>query len=70
MTVQQFKARFNRHPHASPGPSDKDGVTLPAPPQGLRGPLPASGGPVPVPPGGFQTMPNDPSLFDMPGLRV
>ena len=38
MTVQQMKQRFGLHPHADP----KDGVTMPAPPQGLRGPLPAS----------------------------
>lgn len=66
MTVQQMKQRFGLHPHADP----KDGVTLPAPPpppEGLRGPLPGVDGPIPVPPGGLTI---DPSLFDMPELRV
>jgi hypothetical protein len=63
MTVQQMKQRFGLHPHADP----EDGVTLPAPPQGLRGPLPGTDGPIPVPPGGIEI---DPSLFDMPDLRV
>ena len=69
MTVQQFKARFDMHPHGSPDQGE-DGVTLPAPPpppQGLRGPLPGADGPIPVPPGGLTI---DPSLFDMPDLRV
>jgi hypothetical protein len=64
MTVQQMKQRFGLHPHADP---KEDGVTLPAPPQGLRGPLPGTDGPIPVPPGGIEI---DPSLFDMPDLRV
>jgi hypothetical protein len=68
MTVQQMKIRFGLHPHPDP---KEDGVTLPAPPpppQGLRGqPLPGSDGPIPVPPGGLEI---DPSLFDMPDLRV
>ena len=60
MTVQQFKTRFNRHPQAPPSPPPP-GVTLPSPPdESPAHPLPASSGPIPV----------DPSLFDMPELRV
>ena len=60
MTVQQFKVRFNRHPQAPPQPPPP-GVTLPSPPEPPEGgQLPASSGPIPV----------DPSLFDMPELRV
>jgi hypothetical protein len=67
MTVQQMKQRFGLHPHPPPdeGENGEDGVTLPA--QGLRGSLPGADGPIPVPPGGIEI---DPSLFDMPDLRV
>ena len=67
MTVQQFKQRFGLHPHADP---KEDGVTLPAPSRGLSErvqSLPGVDGPIPVPPGGIEI---DPSLFDMPDLRV
>jgi hypothetical protein len=68
MTVQQFKVRFNRHPHLAPSPPPPPGVTLPSPPQRMSGQsLPGTGGPIPVPPGGLDI---DPSLFDMPELRV
>jgi hypothetical protein len=65
MTVQQFKKRFGLHPHDETPP----GVTLPEPPpDGLQGrSLPGTDGPIPVPPGGLTI---DPSLFDMPDLRV
>ena len=66
MTVQQMKQRFGLHPHADP----KDGVTLPAPSGRLLErvqSLPGVDGPIPVPPGGIEI---DPSLFDMPDLRV
>ena len=69
MTVQQFKVRFNRHPHTA-SDQGEDGGRLPEPlppPQGLRGPLPGADGPIPVPPGGLII---DPLLFDMPELRV
>ena len=58
MTVEQFKARFKRAPYdvdQTPPP----GETLPSPPD-ESATLPASSGPIPV----------DPSLFDMPELRV
>jgi hypothetical protein len=63
MTVQQMKQRFDLHPHG------EDGVTLPEPPpEGSQGrSLPGADGPIPVPPGGLTI---DPSLFDMPELRV
>jgi hypothetical protein len=63
MTVQQFKQRFGLHPHSTEPPT-----LLPTPPgQSLRGPLPGTDGPIPVPPGGLGI---DPSMFDMPELRV
>ena len=65
MTVQQFKTRFNRHPHPPPAPDGEDGVTLPSG-QRLQS-VPGVDGPIPVPPGGIEI---DPSLFDMPDLRV
>ena len=65
MTVQQFKVRFNMHPHGAP---KEGGVTLPAPSDGtLASRLPGADGPILVPPGGIEI---DPSLFDMPDLRV
>jgi hypothetical protein len=64
MTVQQMKQRFDLHPHSTEPPT-----LLPEPPpDGSQGrSLPGADGPVPVPPGGFSV---DPSLFDMPDLRV
>ena len=56
MTVQQFKVRFDMHPHVSPGPGE-DGVTLPAPSGRLFErvqSLPGVDGPIPVPPGGIE----------------
>jgi hypothetical protein len=65
MTVQQMKQRFGLHPHADP---KEGGVTLPASSDGtLASRLPGADGPIPVPPGGIEI---DPSLFDMPDLRV
>jgi len=61
MTVQQFKQRFGLHPHDETPP----GVTLPARMSGQS--LPGMDGPIPVPPGGLDI---DPSMFDMPELRV
>ena len=64
MTVQQMKERFGLHPHSSEPPT-----LLPTPPDELMSgrALPGADGPIPVPPGGFDI---DPSLFDMPELRV
>lgn len=64
MTVQQFKERFSRHPQSeneTPDPGSPE--TLPV--QGRK--MPGADGPIPVPPGGISI---DPSLFDMPDLRV
>ena len=59
MTVQQFKQRFGLHPRSSEPPA-----LLPSPPPVT---LPAKDDPIPVPPGGLDI---DPSMFDMPELRV
>ena len=59
MTVQQMKERFGLHPRSSEPPT-----LLPSPPPPVT--LPADG-PIPVPPGGLDI---DPSMFDMPELRV
>jgi hypothetical protein len=60
MTVQQFKVRFDMHPHPPPGNPDNE-----LPLEGRS--LPGVEGPIPVPPGGLVI---DPSFFDMPDLNV
>ena len=62
MTIQQFKERFGLHPRSE---NETPGTPENLPAQG-RSP-PGADGPIPVPPGGIQI---DPSLFDMPDLRV